>query len=235
MADKIELRIAPAVETLRSLPAEPSLDFAFIDADKAGYASYVEEILPRLRPGGLMVLDNMLRSGRVLDPQNDDGRAIDALNEPWSPTTGSTWCCSRCVTGSASPASDEGWSRCCSRDEAVKPPKPAPDTTKPPEQAPGASCEQTADQPTWTGTSLRRLGGELLVLHVEEHPHHSRAGQHHEHTHQEGVGRARSGTRRCRPASAPGRSGEVRRSWSSAPHARRGSELQTPRPMVGAI
>jgi caffeoyl-CoA O-methyltransferase len=79
--DRIELRIAPAVETLRSLPAEPHLDFAFIDADKTGYASYVEEILPRLRPGGLMVLDNMLWHGEVLDPQEDDGRAVAALND----------------------------------------------------------------------------------------------------------------------------------------------------------
>ncbi len=80
VAGLIELRIAPAVETLRSLPAEPYLDLAFIDADKTGYASYVEEILPRLRPGGLLVLDNMLWSGEVLDPQEDDGRAVAALN-----------------------------------------------------------------------------------------------------------------------------------------------------------
>jgi caffeoyl-CoA O-methyltransferase len=81
LADRIELRIAPAVETLRSLPSEPYLDFAFIDADKTGYPAYVEEILPRLRPGGLMVLDNMLRDGRVLEPQSDDDRAIHELNE----------------------------------------------------------------------------------------------------------------------------------------------------------
>jgi caffeoyl-CoA O-methyltransferase len=81
VSDRIELRIAPAVETLRSLPSEPYLDFAFIDADKTGYPAYVEEILPRLRSGGLMVLDNMLRDGRVLDPENDDDKAIHALNE----------------------------------------------------------------------------------------------------------------------------------------------------------
>jgi len=81
VGDKIELRIAPAVETLQSLPSEPHLDFAFIDADKAGYASYVAEVMPRLRPGGLMVLDNMLRAGRVLDPESDDDRAIDELNK----------------------------------------------------------------------------------------------------------------------------------------------------------
>ena len=81
VADKIELTIAPAVETLRALPTDPHLDFAFIDADKTGYASYVEEIVPRLRTGGLMVLDNMLWSGRVLDPQDDeDAQAVAALN-----------------------------------------------------------------------------------------------------------------------------------------------------------
>src|SRR5689334_18721131 len=81
VADRIELRIAPAVETLRSLPQEPYLDFAFVDADKTGYPAYVEEVLPRLRPGGLMVLDNMLRGGRVLSPESDDDRAIHAVNE----------------------------------------------------------------------------------------------------------------------------------------------------------
>ena len=81
VADKIELRIAPAVETLAALPTDPYLDFAFVDADKTGYASYVAEIVPRLRPGGLMVLDNMLWSGEVLDPQDDDGRAVADLND----------------------------------------------------------------------------------------------------------------------------------------------------------
>jgi caffeoyl-CoA O-methyltransferase len=80
VADRIELRIAPALDTLRALPSGRDLDFAFIDADKSGYASYFEEIVTRMRPGGLIVLDNMLRDGRVLEPQNDDDRAIDALN-----------------------------------------------------------------------------------------------------------------------------------------------------------
>jgi caffeoyl-CoA O-methyltransferase len=80
IADRIDLRIAPALQTLRALPSGRHLDFAFIDADKTGYAAYFEEIVPRVRPGGLIVLDNMLRDGRVLDPQNDDDRAIDALN-----------------------------------------------------------------------------------------------------------------------------------------------------------
>ncbi|MGV9329473.1 O-methyltransferase [Streptosporangium sandarakinum] len=67
VADRIDLRIAPALETLRALPADPVIDFAFIDADKVSYPSYYEELVTRLRPGGLIVLDNVLRSGRVLD------------------------------------------------------------------------------------------------------------------------------------------------------------------------
>ncbi|HET7069083.1 MAG TPA: O-methyltransferase [Nocardioides sp.] len=81
LTDKITLEIGPAVESLRAQPAGETWDFAFIDADKAGYPAYVEEILPRLRTGGLMVLDNMLRDGRVLAPESDDDRAIHALNE----------------------------------------------------------------------------------------------------------------------------------------------------------
>lgn len=81
VSEKIELRIAPAVETLSSLPEEPFLDFAFIDADKTGYPAYVEQIVPRLRQGGLMVLDNMLWSGAVLDPQDDSARTVAALND----------------------------------------------------------------------------------------------------------------------------------------------------------
>ncbi|PRY33591.1 O-methyltransferase [Pseudosporangium ferrugineum] len=64
--DRIDLRIAPAVETLRALPAGPVVDFAFIDADKTGYRAYYEELVPRLRPGGLIVLDNVLQRGQVV-------------------------------------------------------------------------------------------------------------------------------------------------------------------------
>ena len=81
VADRIDLRIAPAVETLRALPTDRHLDFAFIDADKTGYAAYFEEIVTRVRPGGLIALDNMLRAGGVLEPQNDDDRAIADLND----------------------------------------------------------------------------------------------------------------------------------------------------------
>lgn len=76
---KIELRIGPALETIRSL-REP-VDFSFIDADKSGYPEYYEELLSRTRPGGAIVLDNMLMSGRVLDPQDPSALAVAQLNE----------------------------------------------------------------------------------------------------------------------------------------------------------
>jgi len=81
--DRIDLRIAPAAETLRALPPDPVLDLVFVDADKGGYATYLDEVVPRLRPGGLLLLDNTLWGGRVLDPADDtpDTVAIRAVNE----------------------------------------------------------------------------------------------------------------------------------------------------------
>jgi caffeoyl-CoA O-methyltransferase len=72
VADRIELRLAPAIETLRALPDTADVDFAFIDADKTSYLGYWEEIVPRVRPGGLIVADNVLRDGRVIDARPDD-------------------------------------------------------------------------------------------------------------------------------------------------------------------
>ncbi len=82
---KISLRIAPAIQTLDSLLAEGeagAFDFAFIDADKSNYDAYYERILKLLRPGGLVAIDNVLWSGRVADPANqeEDTVAIRALN-----------------------------------------------------------------------------------------------------------------------------------------------------------
>lgn len=79
--DRIELRIAPAIETLRALPAEPAIDFAFVDADKTGYRGYYAELVPRLRAGGLLVLDNVLRDGRVLSPSHPADLAICEIND----------------------------------------------------------------------------------------------------------------------------------------------------------
>ena len=83
LADRIDLRIAPAIETLRRLPNDHEIDFAFIDADKVSYRDYYETLLPRLRPNGLIVFDNVLWMGQVLDSQStsDDTRALQALND----------------------------------------------------------------------------------------------------------------------------------------------------------
>jgi caffeoyl-CoA O-methyltransferase len=83
VADRIELRVGPALDTLRALPPGEQFDFAFIDADKTGYARYYEEVLARLRPGGLILLDNMLQGGRVADDRasDPDVAAIRSLND----------------------------------------------------------------------------------------------------------------------------------------------------------
>jgi predicted O-methyltransferase YrrM len=82
---KIELRLAPAVETLDSMiqDGEPPFDFAFIDADKPRYDDYYERVLKLVRTGGLIALDNMLWSGHVAQPEKDDEHtvAIRALNQ----------------------------------------------------------------------------------------------------------------------------------------------------------
>ncbi len=76
---KIDVRMGPALDTICNLA--PPLDLVFIDADKANYARYYDAALPLLRPGGLIVADNALWSGSVLDPKTDDARAIAALND----------------------------------------------------------------------------------------------------------------------------------------------------------
>jgi len=77
---KITLRLGNALDTLRGLPAEPTFDLAFLDADKENYINYYELILPRLRAGGLLVADNVLWSGRVLKPEKETDKAIVAFN-----------------------------------------------------------------------------------------------------------------------------------------------------------
>ena len=82
VAENVELRLAPAVETLATLD-EDSFDFAFIDADKPSYDAYYEGCLRAVRPGGLILIDNVLQGGGVADPSadSDSVRAIRALNE----------------------------------------------------------------------------------------------------------------------------------------------------------
>jgi caffeoyl-CoA O-methyltransferase len=85
VADKIDLRVGPALHALDAMIAagEGPFDFAFIDADKPGYDAYYERALKLVRPGGLLVLDNMLWTGRVADPDDQSvaAAALRALNE----------------------------------------------------------------------------------------------------------------------------------------------------------
>ncbi|MBN3952055.1 MAG: class I SAM-dependent methyltransferase [Nostoc sp. NMS7] len=86
VADKIDLRLAPALETLDQLLATgqaETFDFAFIDADKENYDGYYERLLQLIRPGGLIAIDNVLWSGKVADPQYQDEstQVLRALNE----------------------------------------------------------------------------------------------------------------------------------------------------------
>jgi caffeoyl-CoA O-methyltransferase len=81
--DRIELRIAPALQTLRTLPPEPEIDLVFIDADKPGYASYWDELVPRVRRGGVLLADNVLWSGEIIDERvaNENVSALRAFND----------------------------------------------------------------------------------------------------------------------------------------------------------
>ena len=82
LADRIELRLGPALDTLRALPAGASFDLAFIDADKRGYRGYWEELVPRMRPGGMILVDNTLLHGRIFEASPDpDALAIKEFNE----------------------------------------------------------------------------------------------------------------------------------------------------------
>jgi caffeoyl-CoA O-methyltransferase len=83
LSDRIDLQLRPAAETLRALPAGQQFDLAFIDADKGGYIGYWADVVPRMRAGGLILVDNTLYSGLVADPQNAEQTvlAIRAFND----------------------------------------------------------------------------------------------------------------------------------------------------------
>lgn len=83
VADRIELRLGPAAETLRALPEGTELDLVFLDADKSNQIVYYEEALRRLRPNGLVLVDNTLWLGRVVDPDARDATTehIRAFND----------------------------------------------------------------------------------------------------------------------------------------------------------
>jgi caffeoyl-CoA O-methyltransferase len=78
LADRVTIRLGPAGEGIEDVG---ELDFAYVDADKDGYPAYYEELVARVRPGGVLVLDNMLRGGRVLDPQDASARVTAELND----------------------------------------------------------------------------------------------------------------------------------------------------------
>ena len=82
VADKIDLRIGPALDTLRALPRQ-TVDLAFIDADKPNYPHYYEELLARLRPNGVILVDNTLWSGNVVDASvtDENTEALRAFND----------------------------------------------------------------------------------------------------------------------------------------------------------
>jgi caffeoyl-CoA O-methyltransferase len=80
VADRVEIVVGPADESLRAMPEEPTYDFVYLDADKTGYPAYYDLILPRLVTGGLLLIDNVLLGGDVVDPQDSRSRVIDDLN-----------------------------------------------------------------------------------------------------------------------------------------------------------
>jgi caffeoyl-CoA O-methyltransferase len=79
--DRVEILVGPAEELLRGMPEEPTYDFAFLDADKTSYPTYYELIVPRLQPGGLLLIDNVLLGGGVVDPQSERERIVADLND----------------------------------------------------------------------------------------------------------------------------------------------------------
>ncbi len=76
VSERVELRLGPALDSLRALPCEPLFDLAFLDADKVGYLDYYAELLPRLRVGGLLVADNVLWSGAVTNTEVQDADTV---------------------------------------------------------------------------------------------------------------------------------------------------------------
>jgi caffeoyl-CoA O-methyltransferase len=81
VADRVTIEIGPAIASLEAMPAEPTYDFVFLDADKPAYPDYYELLLARMQPGGLMLIDNTLLGGDVLDPQDDRSRTIAEFND----------------------------------------------------------------------------------------------------------------------------------------------------------
>ena len=82
VGQKVEIKVGPAIETIRALPEEPSFDFAYVDAEKTGYPDYYEALLPRMNQGGLLAFDNVLMAGLIVDSDpNEHVAAMQTLND----------------------------------------------------------------------------------------------------------------------------------------------------------
>jgi caffeoyl-CoA O-methyltransferase len=80
LSDRVEVLVGPADEALRAMPEEPTFDYVFIDADKTAYPTYYDLTVPRLVPGGLLLLDNVFLGGDVVSPHDERTRIMDELN-----------------------------------------------------------------------------------------------------------------------------------------------------------
>ena len=81
VGDRVEIRVGPAIETLRAMPDEQTIDFAYLDADKTGYPDYYEELVARLSPGGLLAIDNVFLGGEILQPEREAAIVMAKLND----------------------------------------------------------------------------------------------------------------------------------------------------------
>lgn len=81
LSDRVEIRLGPADEALRAMPEDPTFDYVFVDADKSGYPTYYDLVIPRLVSGGLLLLDNVFLGGDVVSPHDERTRTMDALND----------------------------------------------------------------------------------------------------------------------------------------------------------
>jgi caffeoyl-CoA O-methyltransferase len=81
LSERVEVRVGPAIETLRAISDDGGFDLAFIDADKEGYPAYYEECLRLVRPNGLILIDNVFKGGRVIDSPEGSDEVVADLND----------------------------------------------------------------------------------------------------------------------------------------------------------
>jgi predicted O-methyltransferase YrrM len=81
LEDRVTIEVGPAAEALAAIPEVPQIDLAYVDADKPAYPGYYEALVPRMRPGGVIVLDNTLLGGRAMEQGNERGEIMNALSE----------------------------------------------------------------------------------------------------------------------------------------------------------